>query len=159
MLGLAWWQWPALARDPERVDVVVVGGEEVDTAADEIGRHLRQRGLSVELAGGLDACDTAAIDAASAEASTVVLAFLPPASDECRNGAAGTKATLRIDPGSLLPDGQPARVGCEWWEPPAPAAAIVNCEPDALITVRDEQGHLTVAGRNRLARLIAGVVP
>ena len=42
---------------------------------------------------------------------------------------------------------------------PPPPGAIANCEADGSITIRDDGGALTLAGRDRFARVVAGALP
>ena len=161
---LAWW-WPTLVRDPGRTDVAVVGGRDVATASDAIARHVRQRGLGVVVTGDLDPCDAAGVERAAAGARFVVLTFPTAAITGCEESFAVLRdrfddAAVQLDGSTpLAPIGTEVRLGCEWWEPPAPAAAVANCDPDGLITVRDGTGDLTIAGHDRLGRIVAGAVP
>jgi hypothetical protein len=78
-LFVAWW-WPAVARDPDRLDVLVVGDGLVTQARDDLARRVRQRGESVEVvdATARTLCDARSeIEhlAGSKHPSTVVLSF------------------------------------------------------------------------------------
>ncbi len=78
-LFVAWW-WPALARDPDRLDVLVVGDGLVTQARDDLARRVRQNGESVEV---MDAPDRTLCDAhgdiedlaGSRHPATIVLSF------------------------------------------------------------------------------------
>ncbi len=171
---LAVYLWPTFTRSADRVDVAVVGNGAVVTAADEIARHLRERGLAVAVVTQIDPCAPDAIEAATSGARAVVASFVGATYDACRDAIFDGFSRLDrvivvaqdadVIPGSvdatwLVPPLAGARLGCQWWEPFAPAAAIANCEGDGLITVRDELGELTEAGRDRFARVVAGAVP
>jgi hypothetical protein len=47
MVVVLWWWWPHLARDPERIDVVVVADGQVHEASDPLERRIRESGRSV----------------------------------------------------------------------------------------------------------------
>jgi hypothetical protein len=79
VLFVVWW-WPALARDPDRLDVLVVGDGLVTQARDDLARRVRQNGESVEVvdAPASTLCESRGdVDdlAAKRHPSTVVLSF------------------------------------------------------------------------------------
>lgn len=166
--------WPTFARSADRRDVVVVGDGAVAAASDELGRHLRERGLRSDVVGDIDPCDADALQGAIEDARAVVVSYTGSTIDRCRDAVVSFVSSLDdpivvnqdagglddgVDATVLVPVTADARIGCEWWEPRPPAGAIVNCEPDGFVTIRDELGDLTVAGRNRFARVVAGAVP
>jgi hypothetical protein len=166
--------WPTLARSADRTDVVVIGDGAVVVGADELGRQLRLRGLRVELVTDVDPCAAETMRRAADGARAIVVSFTGATISSCREAAEAAVAALAdpivvaqddsglrstVDARLLVPATPGARIGCEWWEPPPPASAIANCEPDGLITIRDESGELTKAGRDRFARVVAGAVP
>jgi hypothetical protein len=78
-LFVAWW-WPALARDPQRLDVLVVGDGLVTQARDDLARRVRQSGESVDVveASARTLCDARRdVDdlAGSRHPATIVLSF------------------------------------------------------------------------------------
>ncbi len=164
VLLAAWW-WPTLTRDPDRVDVAVIGDRDVRDAADEIARNVRQRGLGVVVDSVDTPCDAQQWAATANNARQVVLVFSRAETEQCDGNfelvTASFDAVMRVslDDHRLVQAGSSVRLGCEWWEPQPPAVAIANCEADGLITVRDETGSLTIAGRDRVGRVLAGVLP
>lgn len=175
-----WMWWPAIARDPQRVDVVVVGTGQVGEADQSIQRRIREEGQSVEMV-RIDPCtDTAGSLAALTEhrPSVVVLSTTDPAACAERwetllgdaADAAGGNPTLIVltqtgqttlpgdiagqavvaDPSRLLGDSSVTRIGCQWWD---------DCEPDGQVTIRTAEGSLTPAGAERVARVLVGTIP
>ena len=173
-----WWWWPSLTRDFDRVDVVVIGTDEVRQAHEPIRRRIREEGMSVELV-DVDPCvDRAQVIAAVDEHRPTVV-VLSPSRQACDDwedlvgavrdatddvtvialaqtgapdlvaGAAEAGAVV-TDPSRLLGGADATRVGCLWWD---------DCEPDGQVTVRDADGRLTDAGGQRVARVLVGVVP
>ena len=167
--------WPTFARSAERRDVVVVGDGAVVAASDELGRHLRERGLRSEVVLDVDPCDADAAERAIAGAHAVVVSFTGSTIDRCRDAVMQFVSSLddpivvRQDAGGLVEAASTRRCSSPRVPMPAsavsggnrapPAAAIANCEADGLVTIRDELGDLTVAGRDRFARVVAGAVP
>jgi hypothetical protein len=185
VVGLAfvlWWWWPSLARDPDRTDVVVVGVEQVTEADEPIQRRIREQGMSVEmipvepcadvsaLADTLDALDPSVVVLSPSEATSCAGQW-PGLLDAVRSstddatvivlGQTGSlvPATLAAidplgvvvaDPTRLLGDATVVRAGCQWWD---------DCEPDGQVALRDEDGMLTPAGAQRVARVLVGTIP
>lgn len=54
------------------------------------------------------------------------------------------------DPSVLLGELGEERMPCQWWD---------DCEADGAVAVRDETGSLTAAGGERVARVLAAVLP
>lgn len=174
-LGVGWTVLPSLfAPGPDEVSVAVVADPDIATAHDEIARHVRELGRSVEIVTEGDPCDPDRLERLTGAASQVVLALGPDTLASCaalgaQDGeldeggvtvvAFGPTTDAHIVDGTVLvPPGAAARSGCQWWEPFAPAGAIANCEADGSITVRDEVAALTAAGRDRVGRIIAGLL-
>lgn len=169
--ALAAWVWPSVARSSTRLDVVVVGAGAVVEARDEIGRHVREHGQSVEVA-AVDPCDLDALEAQLGRAPVRIVSWPAASAESCAESLAGILARRgatvvtqdeplvagAVDATWLVPPGPGATTTCQWWEPPAPAAAIANCDPDGTITLRDANGALTAAGRDRFARVVAGTL-
>lgn len=185
VIAVLWWWWPTLARDPERTDVLVVGDGQLAQARDPIERRLRERGLSVAWrdAGGTwcEAVEVATAARAELEPDVVVLSVRDDASAcaelvELHKAALGelvlviqpgppgegqpvevqqrlraiTAGAVLADPTNLLGTEGARRLPCQWWD---------DCEPDGTVSVRDDSGSLTPAGGERVARVIAAVVP
>lgn len=187
-----WWWWPYLVRDPERVDVVVLGDGQVAEARDPLERRIRETGRSVRtLAAPVTWCDAVAQVVAETPAwsPSVVVVSVRAADPACSGFASAgddgwrrlveaarpARVVLVVQPGPV-PAGQPrevvealrlgggwivadptellgeegeARLPCQWWD---------DCEGDGTVQVRDG-GRLTPAGGERLARVVAAVLP
>lgn len=166
--------WPSVARSSSRLDVAVVGNGAVTESSDEIARHVRERGLSVEVTAIDDPCAPGALADAARGARTVIVSFTATSFGRCvaplraAIGALGEHIVVTqdealvdgaVDARRLVPAGSGVRSGCQWWEPPLPAGAIANCDADGQVAVRLSDATLTVAGRDRFARVVAGALP
>ena len=58
LLLVGWWAFPSLARDPDRLDVLIVGDGQVAEASEPLQRRIRELGMSVELL-EIDPCTSA----------------------------------------------------------------------------------------------------
>lgn len=180
----AWWVYPSAARDPGRLDVVIVGDGQVSEAAEPLARRVRELGMSAETIEA-DACVAAsAVRELVEERSPSIVVVSPSAPDGCAAGewaavtaAAGDARVLAmVQPGRTSAAGraQLAATGAEVvdatallgeWDfdvqPPLrlPCQWWDDCEPDGLVAVRDPSGALTPAGGERLARTLAGMLP
>lgn len=172
-----WWWWPSLARDPDRLDVLVVGDGEVTEASEPIARRIREEGMSVEVV-ALDPCanpsvvadamgdrspavvvlspsvpcaDWPALVEAPRDDDRQVIALVQPGTVTADDVAALDDLDVGIaDPSRLVPSEPGARVACLWWD---------DCEADGLVVVRSPDGRLTSAGAERVARVLTGTIP
>jgi hypothetical protein len=183
VLGV-WWAYPSAAREPTRLDVLIVGDGQVGEAAEPLVRRVRELGMTVELI-TTDACT------ASGEVGTVtedrppsIVVLSPSAPSGCgapfwfdADAAVGdarlvalvqpgrTDATARADLAVAGVEVADATVllGARSFDmaPPErmPCQWWDDCEPDGQVAVRDGAGALTYAGGERLARTLAGVLP
>lgn len=181
VLGVLWWQWPALAGHRDRTDVVVVSDPFLDRAQGALERQIRDTGRSVEVTAPRGWCDeavTSGVGDVVHASGAIVLSY---AGDEpCDLGdtiarlrdAAATVVVVRqpgvawpdglaqsgavlVEPERLVGDAQPSTVlGCEWWD----AVWLQPCGVDGAAPVTDEAGELTDLGLDRLARMVAGAL-
>lgn len=183
----AWWLWPTLSGHDSVHDVLIMGDGDLAAAKVPVERRLRERGLAVvEDLSPESWCDAAArlpelLDRWQPE--TVVVSFR--ANGTCTDGVGevrrlvdgGRDLVVMVQPGAgrtedavrtsiaaaavdgvsvadatalLGGEAMPQDVGCMWWD---------DCRPDGAITLRDGTGELTEAGGERVARVLAGVVP
>jgi hypothetical protein len=183
VLGV-WWAYPSAAREPARLDVVIVGDGQVGEAAEPLVRRVRELGMSAELVHA-DACSAlGAIGdlAADREPSIVVLSPSAPAGCGAPYWAAAGDAVgdarliALVQPGRTDPSARAdaVTVGVEVADatvllgersfdvpPPErmPCQWWDDCESDGQVAVRDGSGALTPAGGERLARTLAGMLP
>lgn len=185
VVGLAfvlWWWWPSLARDPDRTDVAVVGVGQVVDADEPIQRRIREQGMSVEMiptepcsdisavADRLDSLDPSVVVLSPTTATSCagqwsdLLAAVRSVTDDATVIVLGQTGSLDAttladiepldvvvaDPTRLLGDASVVRMGCQWWD---------DCEPDGQVALRDENGALTPAGAQRIARVLVGTIP
>lgn len=185
VVGLAfvlWWWWPSLARDPDRTDVAVVGVGQVVEADEAIQRRIREQGMSVEMvptepcadidavADRLDALDPSVVvlsptTAASCagqwselvgavrsvtDDATVIVLGQTGSLDATTTSDLEPLDVVVADPTRLLGDASVVRSGCQWWD---------DCESDGQVALRDENGALTPAGAQRVARVLVGTIP
>lgn len=173
-----WWWWPSLARDPGRLDVLVVGDGEVSESAQAIGRRIREEGMSVTIV-PFDPCsDPARLETEVLDRSPAVVVVSSrrrcddwiTVIDAGRRGddrrvialaqSGRLDATARAvlddlgvtlaDPERLLGPADAMRAGCLWWD---------DCDPDGTVAVRRGNGSLTPAGAERVARVLTGNIP
>lgn len=167
-VAVGWW-FSLPGRN--EVDVVVVGDVAVEQARPEIERRLRQAGLVPEVVivvGGTCAATLAELSVGDAE---VVLSFATSSSwTDCGRvesavgvqqpgGADGSAAVGAWRAAAPLFTGED-REACAWWDTPGPGEwkdGLGECEVDGRVTVTDDDG-LTLAGRERFARLIVAAV-
>lgn len=180
----AWWVYPSAAREPSRLDVVIVGDGQVGEVSEPLGRRVRELGMSVELVNA-DACATLADVAAFVDGrdpSIVVLS--PSAADGCgasywsaaKDAVGDAQLIAMLQPGRSGPaaraDAVAARVdvadasvllGERSFDIAAPERMPCqwwdDCDADGQVAVRDGSGALTYAGGERLARTLAGMLP
>lgn len=177
LAGALWWWWPSLARDPDRLDVLVVGTGEVTEAADPIARRIREEGMRVELVALEPCADSTALSRAVADRSPAVVVVSPSAPCDdwsaVAEAARGDDRTLIAlvqpggvadddlaalddldvavaDPTRLVPVQPGVRVPCLWWD---------DCDADGLIAARSADGRLTASGAERVARVLTGIIP
>ncbi len=169
--GAALWVWPSVARSSARLDVVVAGNGAVGEASDEIARHVREHGQSVQVV-VTDPCDLDALDAQIGHAPVRIVSFTAASAQRCGDRLTDLLARRRatvvtqdepiragaIDATWLVPASAGSTSACQWWEPPPPGAALATCDADGTIAVRDASGALTAAGRDRFARVVAGTL-
>lgn len=180
----AWWVYPSAAREPSRLDVVIVGDGQVSEAAEPLTRRVRELGMSVELL-TTDACAALGeVGALVADRDPSIVVLSPSAPDGCgptywidAEAAAGqarliamiqpglTAATARADlaaAGTEVADAT-ALLGERSFDVAPPARLACQwwdaCEADGHVAVRDGSGALTAAGGERLARTLAGMLP
>jgi hypothetical protein len=183
VLGV-WWAYPSAAREPTRLDVLIVGDGQVGEAAEPLVRRVRELGMTVELI-TTDACT------ASGEVGTVtedrppsIVVLSPSAPSGCgapfwfgADAAVGdarlvalvqpgrTDATARADLAAAGVEVADATVllGERSLDVAPPERMACqwwdDCDPDGQVAVRDGAGALTYAGGERLARTLAGVLP
>lgn len=183
VLGV-WWVYPSAAREPSRVDVMIVGDGLVAEAAEPLVRRVRELGMSVDLQVG-DACVTADELAARVDALAPSIVVLSPSGPDGCGPAYWPSAGAAAGPARLIAMVQPGvttaaaradlaaagvevadatRLLGEWDHDVAPPERRPcewwdDCEPDGQVAVRDGAGVLTPAGGERLARTLAGQLP
>jgi hypothetical protein len=180
VVGLLWWQWPLIAGDTGRTDVVVIADDFLTAVQTPVTNRIHENGDTMRWATpsaswcGADAAVHAAVDQFSP--TTVVLSF--GSADGCDAGtltravaAAGSRhvvivtqpgrsgieavadhggATL-VDPTRYVGDQLTAvALPCQWWD---------ACAVDGAVEVRNADGSLTEAGGDRVARLIVAELP
>lgn len=168
VVGGWWWSLP----DPDHVDVVVIGDRLVGDARPEIERRLRQAGLVPEVvvvAAG-DSCGQQ-VDSAARRDAVVVLSFaddsgwrscgqaVADAAVQQPGGSDGSSTASSWRPAAPLFTGDD-REACAWWDTPGAGEwkeGLGDCESDGRVTVL-EDGTLTLAGRERFARLIVAAI-
>jgi hypothetical protein len=183
VLGV-WWVYPSAAREPSRLDVVIVGDGQVSEAGEPLVRRVRELGMSVELLAA-DAC------AALTDVRTVVderdpsiVVLSPSAADGCggaywagaKQAAGDARLIAMVQPGrtsalaradvaasSVQVSDATGLLGERSFDVPAPERMACqwwdDCEPDGQVAVRGGDGALTYAGGERLARTLAGSLP
>jgi hypothetical protein len=183
VLGV-WWAYPSAARQPSRLDVVIVGDGQVGEAAEPLVRRVRELGMSTELVQA-DACAAlAAVGDLAAERDPAIVVLSPSAPDGCgpdywpaaRDAAGGARLIAMVQPGRTSAAARAAATAA-WVEvadatlllgersfdvPPPERMACQwwdDCEADGQVSVRDGSGALTYAGGERLARTLAGMLP
>lgn len=175
---VVWWWWPTIARDPDRLDVLVLGVGEVTQSSEPIERRIREEGMRVETVAAEPCDDRSTIAELVADRSPAVVVVSPAVPcdawadliDAARGGddprvivlaqsgvvTDGDRALLEdsgaivADPARLLGSTDTERVPCLWWD---------DCEPDGQVTVRRADGTLTDAGAQRVARVLTGNIP
>jgi hypothetical protein len=183
VLGV-WWVYPSAAREPSRLDVVIVGDGQVGEAAEPLVRRVRELGMSAELVAA-DACAALADVAALVDDRRPSVVVLSPAAPSGCGGSYWIDADAAVGDARLVALVQPGRTdatargdlaaaGVEVADatvllgerrfdvaPPTrlPCQWWDDCEPDGQVTVRDGSGALTAAGGERLARTLAGMLP
>ncbi len=184
LLVVGWWAWPAIARDPDRLDVLIVGDGQVSEASEPLQRRIRELGMSVEL-WEADPCTSAQqiadrID--DDDPAIVVVSTSDPAAcgtalwAEVRGAAGPRRLIALVQPGRNDP-AVPAVIGAAGIEVADPTRLLGaasadgppptrigcqwwdDCDPDGQVEIRDTTGALTPAGGERLARTLAGVIP
>jgi hypothetical protein len=180
----AWWAYPSAARDPSRLDVLIVGDGQVAEASEPLVRRVRELGMSVELVVG-DACAALSEVEAIADERTPSFVVLSPALPAGCGAPYWLAADAAVGDARLVALVQPGRTdatarggleaaGVEVADatvllgersfdvaPPTrrPCQWWDDCEPDGEVEVRDGSGALTAAGGERLARTLAGMLP
>ena len=175
--ALVWWQWPLIAGQDERTDVVLLTDGFLTSTAlpvvnriHEDGRTLRWDGGATSWCNAADAVrhavvefDPAAIvlsfsDATGCDATAVtnavqaanghsVLIVAQPGRSGIESATAGAKL---IDPTRYIGAQLAATsMPCQWWE---------TCT-DGTVAVRTDDGELTPEGSDRVARLIVAELP
>jgi len=184
LLLVGWWAFPSLARDPDRLDVLIVGDGQVAEASEPLQRRIRELGMNVELL-EIDPCTSAQQIADEVDRSepaiTVVSTADPRACGpalwaEVRGAVSPTRLIALVQPGRNDPatpgviraagievaDATPL-LGEATAEQPAPSRIGCqwwdDCEADGRVTIRDAGAALTDAGAERLARTLAGFIP
>ena len=175
-VGLAaaatWYLLPVVSGD--HGDVAVYGGGTIESSIDELSYQLRDRGRDVTwIAAGSTWCELAELEPAVDDVDVIVLA--PEALGTCDGDPVATtldalpgdfdivlvalgnaaEATSRaatggvsvVDPTALLGADGAAAMPCEWWD---------NCA--GTIAVRSDNGDLTAAGRERVARMVSAAI-
>jgi hypothetical protein len=183
VLGV-WWVYPSAAREPARLDVVIVGDGQVVEAAEPLARRVRELGMTVELI-TTDACGALPTVGSFIDERDPSIVVLSPSTPEgCgaafwfdAETAAGdarlvalvqpgrTEATARADvaaAGVAVADAT-VLLGERSFDVPPPERLPCqwwdDCEPDGQVAVRDGARALTNAGAERLARTLAGMLP
>jgi hypothetical protein len=171
LAAVVWWAWPSLASHDDRLGVLVVADPFLDPARRSLELRTRESGRTIHWsASAHSSCaerDALARVLEDEQPEQVVL------SASCANALAGAPDTVKViavvepdvgpspallaaqgyevvDPERLI--GRPGgdhRLTCQWWE---------TCDGDGRIAVRDASGALTVAGHERLARMIVAAL-
>lgn len=171
---LAWW-WPGLTGRGARSEVTVIGTGEISDAREVLSRRIREVGLSVQWVESVTTwCDVSAL---LDEGDTGVLVLAPDELESCTAGGKIVDAAnissrqarrlvlVALEPSSTvasLEERGGRRVvverligdvdepmPCVWWD---------ECPSSGTVVTRTKIG-LTDAGRQRLARMIAALVP
>lgn len=183
VLGV-WWVYPSAAREPSRLDVVIVGDGQITEAAEPLARRVRELGMTVELI-TTDACaalgelgsitedrDPSIVvlspsmpsgcgasywfDADAAVGDARLIALVQPGRTDATARGDLTAAGVRVADATALLGERDFDVA-----PPERMGCQWwdDCEPDGQVAVRDGAGALTYAGGERLARTLAGMLP
>jgi hypothetical protein len=177
-----WWWWPSLTRDPDRIDVAVVGVGQVSEADEPIQRRIREQGMSVAMvpAEPCDAVDTVAEELSGLDPSVVVLS--PSSSAACAGRWNDLLGAVRSTLGdaTVIVLGQTGVLDAATRAELDPLDVVIadptrllgdasvlrsgcqwwdDCEPDGQVTLRDDTGALTPAGAQRIARVLVGTIP
>ncbi|MEX1104948.1 MAG: hypothetical protein WEB78_02010 [Ilumatobacteraceae bacterium] len=181
VVGVIWWQWPALAGHRDRTDVVVIADDFLVPGIGALEAGIRTTGRAVEVTSPRGWCDPAVVSGVPGVVDAngaVVLAYGGDepcellATIESLDDSVETVVVVR-QPGATWPDGidvsgavlvEPERlVGsgeastvlvCEWWD----AVWLQPCGVDGAAPVTDASGALTEFGYDRLARMVAGAL-
>ena len=168
---VAWWAWPSLAGHDERLGVLVVGDPFLEPGRRSIELQVREIGESVrwEPLDEASCSDLAAFTQLVDDADPEHLVIPATAVERCAGALGDRHVVAVVQPGSgsdtpalegagydvVDPErlvGQPGgdlRLECEWWE---------TCDGDGRIAVRDDNGALTAAGNERVARMIVAAL-
>jgi hypothetical protein len=177
-----WWWWPSLTRDPDRIDVAVVGVGQVTEADEAIQRRIREQGMSVAMVPDepCDAVDAVADELARLDPSVVVLS--PSSSAACAGRWDDLLGAVRSTLGdaTVIVLGQTGVLDAATRAELDPLDVVIadptrllgdasvlrsgcqwwdDCEPDGQISLRDDTGALTPAGAQRVARVLVGTIP
>jgi hypothetical protein len=177
-----WWWWPSLARDPDRIDVAVVGVGQVTEADEPIQRRIREQGMSVAMVPREPCADISAVAAALDDLDPSVVVLSPSTPDSCAGQwndlVAASQASVGdatfivlgqtgvLDPRTLtelepidVVIADPTRLLGDASVVRAGCQWWDDCEPDGQVTLRDDTGALTPAGAQRVARVLVGTIP
>lgn len=171
LVVVGWWGWPSVNGSSDQLDVLVVADPAVVAGETTIARAVRGDGLSAAFAAPADDwCSAAPVIAEAVAArspSIVVLSFASlggcgSAGVQAAIAAAGDRRVIvvaqagdardsvlavgdAVDPARLVgADAVATRMTCKWWD---------ACD-NGSVAVRDDAGHLTDAGFERVARLL-----
>jgi hypothetical protein len=178
--GLVWWQWPLIAGQDDRTDVVLLSDGFLASTELPVTNRIHEDGRSLRwdtdatswctapdaVTRAVDQFDPAALvlsfsDASGCDAAAVTAAVRAAqghsvviVSQPGRSGLEGTADLARatvIDPTPFIGDELTATsLPCQWWE---------TCGPDGTVAVRTAAGDLTPEGTDRVARMIVAELP
>ncbi len=179
--GLLWWQWPLIAGDTARTDVVVIADDFLTSVQTPVTNRIHENGNTMRWATQPSSSWCAAADLVHAAIeqfapSTIVLSF--GGADGCDAGTL-TRAVAAAGSRHVVIVAQPGRSGIEA-SADRGGATLVDptryvgdqltavalpcqwwdaCAADGTVEVRNADGSLTEAGSDRVARMIVAELP
>jgi hypothetical protein len=177
VVGTIWWQYPALADQGARTDVLIVDDGFLSASERPVTYRIHEDGRSLAWAATVhDWCSVPPVlrGAVEREQPTIIVISVglvgPCGGDPVGQAiaAAGGRTVVVIrepggddvafDPGPVLVDPTPlvgrsstsTSMPCQWWD---------SCDASGQVRVRDAKGALTAAGADRVARMLVAQLP